>query len=372
MSVLYIQSFVLIAYAICSLLIPLKISSKGKFFVLLAILVCGFKYVIYGLTGGILEPKLPPYAVVVLESLFASLLLCVVMLIAKDIISLILFVLRKADILSWRIPQNKVAVAVSFIALSFGFYGTFTQFVTPKEQAVEVKIKNLPQEFDGFRIVQLTDIHVGPILKKDYVQRIVEKTNHLHPDLVVITGDFVDGSVANLAGEFEPLTDLHANYGIYAVTGNHEYYSGAAQWIAALSQLNIKFLNNENDIITKGEAKLAIAGIPDPRAENFGFAKPDYKKALSGLPNIPVIMLAHEPAVANEHPKVDLLLSGHTHGGTMFFLKPLIAEFNGGFVSGKYQLGDLTLYVSNGSGIWSGFSCRVGVDSEITVFTLKK
>lgn len=363
---------ILIAYAICSLLIPLKISVLGKFFVLLAILACGFKYVIYAMTGGILEPKLPPYAIIILESLFASLLLCVVLLIVKDITVLILLLLRKAGISSWHLPQNKIAAVIIFIALSLGFYGTFTQLVTPKEQTVEVKIKNLPQSFDGFRIVQLTDIHVGPILKKDYVQRITDKTNLLRPDLVAITGDFVDGSASNLAREFEPFKDIQAPYGLYAVTGNHEYYSGAAEWIKALSKLNIKFLNNENDIITKGGAKLAIAGIPDPRAENLGFAKPDYKKALSGLPDIPVIMLAHEPAVANEHPKVDLLLSGHTHGGTMFFLKPLIAKFNGGFVSGKYQLGDLTLYVSNGSGIWSGFSCRVGVDSEITVFTLKK
>ena len=372
MSVLYIQSFVLIAYAICSLVIPLKISTKGKILVLLAVLVCGFKYVVYGMTGGILEPKLPPYVVVTLESLFASLLLSVVLLIVKDIVALILFVLRKADILFCHIPQNKVAVIVSVIALSLGFYGTFTQYVTPKVQTLELEIKNLPNEFDGFRVVQLTDIHVGPILKQDYGQRLTEKTNMLHPDRVAITGDFVDGSAANLAKEFEPLKDLQAPFGVYAVTGNHEYYSGAKDWMDALSQLNIRFLNNENDIITKNGAKLAIAGIPDPRAENFGFEKPDHKKALAGLPDIPRIMLAHEPAVANEHPKADLLLSGHTHGGTMFFLKPLIARFNGGFVSGKYQLGDLTLYVSNGSGIWSGFSCRVGVDSEITLFILKK
>ena len=251
MSVLYIQSFVLIAYAICSLLIPLRISSKGKILVLCAILVCGFKYVVYDLTGGILEPKLPPYVVIILESLFASLLLCVFLLIVKDVFSLILFVLRKADILSWHLPQNKIAVVVSFIALSLGFYGTFSQFVTPKVQTVEVAIKNLPKEFDGFKVVQLTDIHVGPILKQDYVQRITDKTNLLKPDLVAITGDFVDGSVTNLAHEFEPLRDLNAPFGVYAVTGNHEYYSGAAEWIDALSRLNIKFLNNENDIIVK-------------------------------------------------------------------------------------------------------------------------
>ena len=371
MSVLHIQSLVLIAYAICSLVIPLKISHKGKFLVLLAILVCGFKYVVYAMTGGILEPKLPPYVVIILESLFASLLLCVFLLVVKDVISLILFLLRKANILSWHLPQNKIAIAISFIALSLGFYGTFSQFVTPKVQTVEVAIKNLPKEFDGFRVVQLTDIHVGPILKQDYVRRITDKTNLLHPDLVAITGDFVDGSAANLAGEFAPLRDLNAPFGVYAVTGNHEYYSGAAEWIEALSRLNIKFLNNENDIIVKDGAMLAIAGIPDRRAANFGFEKPDHKKALSGLPDIPRILLSHEPPVANEHPKADLLLTGHTHGGTMFFLQPLIAKFNGGYVSGKYQLDDLTLYVSNGSGIWSGFSCRVGVPSEITLLVLK-
>ena len=371
MSVLYIQSFVLIAYAICSLVIPLKISHKGKFLVLLAILVCGFKYVVYAMTGGILEPKLPPYVVVILESLFASLLLGVAILIVKDLIVLLFFVLRKTGILSWHLPQNKAAVVVSFIALALGFYGTFSQFVTPKVQTVEVAIKNLPNEFDGFRVVQLTDIHVGPILKRDYVQRITDKTNLLQPDLIAITGDFVDGSVANLAQEFEPLCDLHAPYGVYAVTGNHEYYSGAAEWIEALSKLNIKFLNNENDIIEKDGAEIAIAGIPDRRAQNYGFEKPDHEKALSGLPDIPRILLSHEPPVANEHPQADLLLTGHTHGGTMFFLKPLIARFNGGYVSGKYELGDMTLYVSNGSGIWSGFSCRVGVPSEITLFVLK-
>ena len=372
MSILYIQSLVLVTYAIFSLLLPIKVNLPIRIAVLAVILICGLKYVIYGFTGGILEPKLPSFVVVVMESLFATLLLCVFMLIIKDLVSLVLFILRKFDLISFSLSQNKAAVIISVIAISLGFYGTFYQYITPKIKTHEIEIANLPQELDGYKILQLTDIHIGPILKQEYVARLVDRTNQENPDVIVFTGDFVDGDVKKLAKEFEPLKNLQATNGVFAVTGNHEYYSGAAGWIEALTKLNIRFLNNENAVVTKDGAQVAIVGVPDVQAPRFGFEGQDLDRALANIPEIPRVLLAHEPAIANEHPPVNLILTGHTHGGTMFFLKPLIARFNGGYVSGMYDVTDnLKLYVSNGSGIWSGFSCRVGVDSEITTFILR-
>ncbi len=363
---------VLCVYALCSLVLPLKCRWWWKLMALVLVLFCAAKPYIYNCFGTWLDPGLPVWAIVVLESLYAAVLIAVCCAIIKDIILAGYFVccLLMHDQCRWK--SGWVTLGISVMALGLGFHGTLSQFEVPEIKVQRLEVADLPDDLNGLRIVQLSDLHIGPILKGDFLAGVVERCREINPDLILLTGDYVDGHVEKLLPEFAALKDLRAPLGVYAVTGNHEYYSGAGEWVPAFSSLGLHFLNNEGVSLTRGQAVLNVAGIPDRRAAGFGFAGPDPQQALAGLPEGYTIMLTHQPAPALEAQGADLVVSGHTHGGTMFFLQPLIAHFNAGFVSGLYELDDLSLYVSNGTGIWSGFPCRVGVSAEITCFILVK
>lgn len=236
---------------------------------------------------------------------------------------------------------------------------------------VEVTLDRLPQEFDGFRIVQLSDVHVGPTIGRDFVVKMVDAANSLAPNLVAITGDLVDGSVENLRKHTEPLSRLEASDGRYFVTGNHEYYSGADEWIDEVARLGIPTLRNESIRLTRSEASLLIAGVTDHRAAEFGDA-PDLGRALrKRKPEEEVVLLAHQPREISEATKHDvgLQLSGHTHGGqfwpwnwAVYLVQPV--------VRGLARFGRTQIYVNSGTGYW-GPPMRLGTESEITLVTLR-
>lgn len=236
---------------------------------------------------------------------------------------------------------------------------------------VEITLARLPAEFDGFRIVQLSDVHVGPTIGKDFVELMVEAANALSPDLVAITGDLVDGSVENLRAHTEPLSRLQASGGRYFVTGNHEYYSGADDWILEMQRLGIPTLRNESVRLERDGASLLLAGVTDHRAGEFGDA-PDLARALRGRrPEEEVVLLAHQPREISEAQKHDvgLQLSGHTHGGQFWpwnwavhLVQPVVA--------GLARFGRTQIYVNSGTGYW-GPPMRLGTESEITLVTLR-
>ena len=190
---------------------------------------------------------------------------------------------------------------------------------------------------------------------------------------IVITGDVVDGSPSRLEEDVAPLADLKAKYGVIFAPGNHEYYSGIQQWLPVFQRLGMHVLMNENTQIRVNGTPLAIAGVTDTAALNWGLEGPDPEKALSGLSkDITKLMLSHRPSLAPESAKAgaSLQLSGHTHGGLILPVTPLIAAFNGGYVSGPYTVDGMPLYVSSGSGLWGGIPLRLFVPSEITLITL--
>ncbi len=365
-------SLALIAYACISLVLPLKCRWFLKLPLCAFIILAGAKPWIYNYTGTWLDPNLPFVVIVGLEALYGSLIIAVFIALLKDLCLAGYFVctLVSKDRLKW--PVNLITLGVALVALGQGFYGTFTQFALPEAQLHPIRSSTLPDGLNGTRIIQLTDLHIGPLLKREFLDKVVRRVNELEPDVVLITGDFLDGSLAEIKDDLAPLGQLKAKLGVYAVTGNHEYYSNFRQWGPYLTSLNVRFLNNEGITLQRGGAALNIAGIPDRNGARYGFAAPDVERALSGLPQAFTVLLSHRPD-DGAAGQADLILSGHTHGGSMFFLQPLIAHFNGGFVSGMYQLtGDRKLYVSNGTGVWSGFSCRFAVDPEITGFLLVK
>lgn len=236
---------------------------------------------------------------------------------------------------------------------------------------IDVHLAKLPAVFDGFTIVQMSDVHVGPTLGRAFVEEIVSRANAEEADLIAITGDLVDGSVAHLAHHTEPLRNLSARYGTLFVTGNHEYYSGADDWIEELSRLGIVVLRNDSKRIESDGSSFLVAGVTDYRADRYGDA-PDLARALRNrLLDEEVVLLAHQPRAfqqAAEHD-VGLQLSGHTHGG-QFWPWNWVIHLIEPVVSGWAQLKRTQIYVNSGTGYW-GPPMRVGTQAEITVVTLR-
>jgi predicted MPP superfamily phosphohydrolase len=240
---------------------------------------------------------------------------------------------------------------------------------------VTVTIANLPDAFDGYALLQLTDLHISRLFPAAWTRAVVDATNRLGVDLIVVTGDVIDGSVALRRVDVEPLRGLQAPDGVYLIPGNHEYISGYDPWMAHLTSLGMRALANAHAVITRGGDQLVLAGVTDRSARGAGKPPPDLSKALAGCPpHAPIVLLDHEPGGAREAAErgVALQLSGHTHGGMIPGLDRLVARGNGGFVSGRYEVGGMTLYVNNGTGIWPGFALRLGVASELTRITLRR
>ena len=242
---------------------------------------------------------------------------------------------------------------------------------------VDLPIAGLPPALQGFRIVQISDIHVGPTIGQAYLERIVARVNALDADVVAITGDLVDGPVSRLGPLLAPLQGLRARHGSFFVTGNHEYYSGAEAWVVQLRQLGLVVLMNEHRVIQhqapSGEsAALLLAGVTDYSAGQFiASHRSDPQQAIAGAPAAAVrILLAHQPrsAAAAAQAGFDVQLSGHTHGG-QFWPWGYFVRLQQPFTAGLHRFQSLWVYTSRGTGYW-GPPKRLGAASEIGVLRL--
>jgi hypothetical protein len=260
---------------------------------------------------------------------------------------------------------------VATAALSTG-YGIAEAKQTPQVKRIPIKIEHLPPELEGFRIVQISDIHVNPTFRRAAVEEIVAVVNTLDADIVVLTGDLVDGSVAQLGSDVAPLKQINSVSGNFFVTGNHEYYSGVIEWIEEVKRLGFTVLLNEHLVITRGRTRLLLAGVTDYRGGNFlPGHRSDPQKALNGAPPADAkILLAHQPKNIFDAARAgyDLQISGHTHGG-QFFPWNLLVGFAQPYVSGLHTHQNTRIYVSRGTGYW-GPPLRVGSPSEITLIKL--
>jgi len=265
------------------------------------------------------------------------------------------------------------ALAVPLLALAVTVIGFVNARRVARVVKVDVPIAGLPAALHGYSIAQISDIHVGPTIKGPYLEAIVERVNGLGADAIAVTGDLVDGSVARLGMHTQPLAKLAAPDGAFFVTGNHEYYSGAEEWIAELRRLGLTVLLNQHVVRQRGGAALMIAGVTDYSAHHFNPAhRSDPQAAAAGAPpELAVrILLAHQPrsAPAAASAGFDLQLSGHTHGG-QFFPWNLFVPLQQPFVSGLHRVRRLWVYTSRGTGYW-GPPKRFGAPSEITLLRL--
>ena len=257
--------------------------------------------------------------------------------------------------------------------LYFSLFVTLAGLVIARRRpgVVEIKIPvvDLPLALHGFSIAQISDVHVGPTIKRGFVEGIVRRVNELKADLIAVTGDLVDGSVQQLSAHTAPLAGLTARHGAYFVTGNHEYYSGERAWTEEIRRLGLRVLKNEHVVLKHDGASLILAGVTDYSAHHFDPAqRSDPAAALRGAPIDAgaKVLLAHQPssAMAAANAGYDVQISGHTHGG-QFWPWNLFVHFFQPFSSGLHRLKDLWIYVSRGTGYW-GPPNRFGVPSEIT------
>jgi predicted MPP superfamily phosphohydrolase len=273
-----------------------------------------------------------------------------------------------------RFLARLVAGGAVAAATGVGAWGVKSAVGPISVRRVEVPLRRLAPGHDGVTFAQLTDLHIGPTIGKQHLAAIVQTTNALAPDIVAITGDLVDGSVEELREAVAPLAALRARFGVYFVTGNHEYFSGARQWVDELTRLGIRVLRNERVEIVYNGAVFDLAGVDDRSATRHpedGHGE-DLSRALGDRrPERLVVLLAHQPRTVLDSAKfgVDLQLSGHTHGGQIWPFGALV-RLQQRFLAGLHRHVDTHIYVSRGTGYW-GPPMRVGAPAEIAQIVLR-
>jgi predicted MPP superfamily phosphohydrolase len=271
-----------------------------------------------------------------------------------------------AQAASWVAPTARWTLALTgFVTLT----GLGLALRRPRIVHVDIPVANLPKALHGFSIAQISDVHVGPTIKRGFVEKIVAVVNGLKADLIAVTGDLVDGSVQQLSVHTAPLAGLIARHGAYFVTGNHEYYSGERAWTAEIRRLGLHVLKNEHVVLKHDGASLVLAGVTDLSAHHFdGAEHSDPVAALRGAPADAgaKVLLAHQPnsAAAAAGAGFDVQISWHTHGGQFWPWNLFVGLFQP-FTAGLYRLKNLWIYVNRGTGYW-GPPNRFGVPSEIT------
>ena len=344
-----------------------------------AVLAAAFKFHIFHRFGGPLyfAPELPRQLLLTGALIFAVHFVFFFLLLLSEFIRLavktVCFCRKKTLPEKFTKAASWINPALLTAAVIIALTGLYNGMKFPELRRITIKSDRLPDGMTGKKIVWLTDIHIDCMSDENHVEKLADTVNRLKPDLILLGGDLMDGRPAAIAGKLRALGKLQAADGVYGVPGNHEYYSGFAEWIDFLqSDCKIKMLLNEHTSFDYG---LAVAGIGDQAGIIRNLPGPDVKKAVENIGSEKfVILLSHRPATASEAEKhrVDLQLSGHTHGGMLWGFDRLVALVNGGFASGLYRRGKLQIYVSNGTGIWGGFPLRFGHPAEITLFEFEK
>ena len=316
----------------------------------------------------LLDPELPGWLLILAAWEFAAVWIFFVLLLAADAVRLVVVKLGA----SARRFDGVIPVVLVTAASIISAIGMVNGKSVPEVHRYTHVDRKLPRELDGFTIALLADLHIGKSSDRRDIEEIVRRTNALHPDVIVIAGDLVSGNVRKVGDKADPLAELRAKYGVFAVTGNHDYYSGWSEWRKRFASFGIKMLENDRRLLP---GKLVIAGITDPDARWFGEPSPDLDAALRDIPPDHFkLLVSHQVKLVREARAhgVNLQFSGHTHGGIILGLDRLVAYKNDGFVAGWYRVGDMALYVCRGTSQRKNFPLRLGVPSEIVLITLSR
>ena len=354
------------------LLLPLALAPwlKG---IVAALLLVGSQYHLWCRlsSGSVFSPEFPRALVILFSWAIGTILVLALATLVLDAGTLATMLVRQAPV---AVP-DALRYAIAALAALLAAAGVRAAIRVPPLKDLTVAIRGLPPQFDGYRVLHLTDLHISRLFPAAWARRVVERSNALGVDLIVVTGDFIDGTLAARRADVAPLRDLRAPDGVYAVPGNHEAFFGYGAWMDHLAGMGLRLLLNGHAVLARGPARLVLAGVTDASAARSGHPGPDLAAALAGAPaEAPVLLLDHQPGGARQAAArgVALQLSGHTHGGMVPGLDRLVARGNAGFVSGRYDVDGMVLYVSNGTALWPGFALRLGRPSELTRITLRR
>lgn len=349
---------------------PLQIPLMAKL-VIAVLLFIGSQYHLWSKlsSGSVLAPEFPRPIVILFNWAFGAIIFLALLQLLLDGVTLIAMVVHAG----WSVPDG-VRYAMAAFAGLLAAIGVQQAIRVPPLRDIEVGIPGLPRQFDGYTILQLTDLHISRLFPEAWARAVVARSNGLGVDAILITGDLIDGVLAARRADIAPLRDLHAPDGVYVIPGNHEYYFGYRAYMDHYAGMGMRVLDNKHVVLRRDGGELVIAGVTD-RSARGGHPVPDLGEALDGAPmGVPIILLDHQPGAARKAAKsgVALQLSGHTHGGMIIGLDRLAARANAGFVSGRYDVDGMTLYVNNGTALWPGFALRLGRPSELTRITLRQ
>jgi uncharacterized protein len=322
-------------------------------------------------SGSVFSPEFPRPVVVLFNWAFGAIVLLALMQLVLDV-GLLFGILIHGGIVS---APDGVRYGLAALAAVAAAIGVHQAMRIPPLKDIEVGIRGLPRQFDGYTILQLTDLHISRLFPASWARAVVERSNDLGVDLIAITGDLIDGTLDARRVDIEPLRDLKATDGVYVISGNHEYIFGYSTWMAHFAALGLLSLENRHIALDRNDSKLVLAGITDRASRRTGHPVRDLAAVLEGAPEgVTVILLDHQPSDARHAAKlgVALQLSGHTHGGLILGIDRLAARANAGYVSGRYDVDGMTLYVNNGTALWPGFALRLGRPSELTRITLRQ
>ncbi len=322
-------------------------------------------------SGSVFSPEFPRTVVVLFNWAFGAIVLLALMQLVLDV-GLLFGILIHGGIVSAPDGGRYELAALAAVAAAIGVHQAMR---IPPLKDIEVGIRGLPRQFEGYTILQLTDLHISRLFPASWARAVVERSNDLGVDLIAITGDLIDGTLDARRADIEPLRDLKATDGVYVISGNHEYIFGYSTWMAHFAALGLLSLENRHIVLDRNGSKLVLAGITDRASRRTGHPVRDLAAVLEGAPEgVPVILLDHQPSDARHAAKlgVALQLSGHTHGGLILGIDRLAARANAGYVSGRYDVDGMTLYVNNGTALWPGFALRLGRPSELTRITLRQ
>lgn len=386
-------------YLLFRLVLPARLGAGAKFLCALVLLIVTQAFAINRfLIGDLAAPDLPRWLLMVQGWLFAAAILLFVLVVLRDLILLLrglwrLFSRRRGaapsgtpaspsrrelvragcgGLLLAR-PAERIALAAAVLGPTA--FGVGEAVAVPALREEEARLRRLAPGHEGLRVAQISDLHMSSLLTRDWVAAVVDRVNAQKPDLIVLTGDMVDGPPERRMESARELARLSAPLGVFACVGNHEYYSGYAAWVRVFGELGLKMLLNSHAVLTPGGSELVLAGLTDPVARTFGLPGPDMEAAMAGAPaGAPCILLEHRPGFAPLRARqgVDFQLSGHTHGGQAPGLREIVSSFNNGYVRGWFDVDGMPLYVSPGAGLWGGFPIRIATPSEIAVFTLRR
>lgn len=373
-------SLLLCFYVLFRAVLPAPVPRWLKVLLVLLTVAGSCKLVFFRLVFGSFSPETPRWIQIGSGIPLGIVMLFAALSLGRDVLHGLVWLSarHRPQVRVWlRSHDRHISLMLALLAVLLAGLAVPVALRVPEVRVLELPVAGLPPQWDGLRLAHVSDLHISPTFPRFWAEETVRRINAARPDMICLTGDLMDGSPEDRADDVAPLADLRAPLGVFACTGNHEYYSGLERWRPVLARLGITLLENDARLLQREGAGLLVMGLTDGAAVVAGCEAPQLDKTLRAARRLadertPSLLLAHRPDVFDEAAgHVSLQLSGHTHGGMLLGMDRIVAAFNHGYVRGLYGDAISRLHVSSGSGLWGGFPYRLGIPGEVVLLVLR-